>query len=363
MFSGVHLSYRVLYFSHMTGINGAVAESIGDASTVLLVGPADSCTDETACTELVTRHSPPHPNVVCVTLSKGPDDRLDVWHRYVGEELPDRAAIVDARGDDDGEGAVAVSSVPSIKLETLPMDAELLDLAVTIAAQIGEWTDTGDRTQLCLDSLNVLVTRYAVQDVVDLVRGLNTLCKGLGVSAHHHVDPDDCSESVLAMLRPLYDAVVERDGDGWTVSTADSAADPSFRRTIDGQAGRSSRGSDLPEVAPLPYSFDTVLELVGNPIRRVVLYELKGRSDDEIPFDELVDAVDERAKSIHARKPDSTDRLALQLLHSHLPKLEERNVIRFDRDAETISYRSNPALEAHLDCLETLELGPEPSRG
>jgi len=356
----------------MTGSNGAVAESLGDASTVLLVAPADSCTDETACTELVTRHSPPHPNVVCVTLNKGPDDRLDVWHRYVGEELPDRAAIVDARGDGDGGGdgddggAVAVASVPSIKLETLPGDADLLDLAVSIAAQIGTWSDTGDRTQLCLDSLNDLVNRYAVQDVVDLVRGLNTLCKGLGVSAHHHVDPGDCPESILAMLRPLYDAVVERDGDGWTVSTADSsldsAADPSFRRTIDGRAGRSSRGSDLRDVAPLPYSFDTVLELVDNPIRRVVLYELKHRSDDELPFDELVDAVDERSGSVHARKSDSTDRLALQLLHAHLPRLEERSVIRFDRDAWTVSYRTNPALDAHLDCLEALELGPDLSR-
>ncbi|GAA0205044.1 DUF7504 family protein [Halobaculum roseum] len=344
----------------MTEINGSVAESIGDASTVLLVAPADSCTDETACTELLTRHSPPHPNVVCVTLNKGPDDRLDVWHRYVGEELPDRAAIVDARAEGGGDGAVAVSSLPSIKLETLPEDADLLDLAVTIAAQVGAWSDTGDRTQLCLDSLNVLVGRYAAQDVVDLVRGLNTLCADLDVSGHHHVNPDDCPESMLAMLRPLYDAVVERDGDGWTVSTADSAAGPSFRRTVDGRSGGSSRGSDPPDVVPLSYSFDTVLELVNNPIRRIVLYELKRRSDDEVPFDELVDAVDKRTGSVQAGKPDSTDRLALQLGHTHLPKLQERNVVRFDRDTETISYRSNPALEAHLDCLETLELGPEP---
>ncbi|QZP36439.1 DUF7504 family protein [Halobaculum magnesiiphilum] len=351
----------------MTGINGSVAESIGDASTVLLVAPADSCTDETACTELLTRHSPPHPNVICVTLNKGPDDRLDVWHRYVGEELPDRAAILDARREGSGEGATAVSSVPSIKLETLPEDAELLDLTATIAAQVGAWSDTDHRTQLCLDSLNVLVDRYAAQDVVDLVRGLNTLCADLDVSAHHHVNPDDCPESMLAMLRPLYDAVVERDGDGWTVSTADSSADPSagpsFRRTVDGRSGGSSRDSDPQDIVPLPYSFDTVLELVNNPIRRIVLYELKCRSGDEISFDELVDAVGKRSGSVHAGKPDGTERLALQLRHTHLPKLQERNVVRFDRHTGTVSYRSNPALEAHLECLKTLELGRDPCRG
>lgn len=358
MFFCTHLSDRVLYPVHMTGSNGAVAESIGDASTVLLVAPADSCTDETACTELVTRHSPPHPNVICVTLNKGPDDRLGVWQQYVGDELPERAAIVDARADGGRAGAAAVASVPSIKLETLPEDADLLDLAVTIAAQIGAWTDTSEPTQLCLDSLNTLVSRYAAQDVVDFVRALNTLCDDFRVFAHHHVDPDGCPEWMLAMLRPLYDAVVEREGDGWTVSTAtESTVEPSFRRTVDGRSGRSSRESGPPDVAPLPYSFDTVLELVGDPIRRVVLYELKDRPEDEISFDELVNVVGSRIDASPSGTTDDAGRVALRLHHMHLPKLQETDVIRFDRGAGTISYRPNPALETHLECLERLERG------
>ncbi|WP_348606783.1 DUF7504 family protein [Halobaculum rarum] len=342
----------------MTGITDAVAESIGDASTLLLVAPSDSCADSTACTDLLTRGSPTYPNVICVTLNKGPDDRLGVWQQYVGDELPKRAAIVDARADGGRAGAAAVASVPSIKLETLPEDADLLDLAVTIAAQIGAWTDTSEPTQLCLDSLNTLVSRYAAQDVVDFVRALNTLCDDFRVFAHHHVDPDDCPESLLAMLRPLYDAVVEREGDGWTVSTAaESAVEPSFRRTVDSRSGRSSRESVPPDVAPLPYSFDTVLELVVDPIRRIVLYELKDRPEGEISFDELVDVVDSRIDASPSGNPGTTGKIALRLLHTHLPKLQETNVIRFDRDAETVSYRPNPALEAHLEYLERLDRG------
>lgn len=350
----------------MTGITDAVAESIAEASTVLLVAPPDSSTDSTACTDLLTRHSPPHPNVVCVTVNKGPDDRIDVWQQYVGEELPARAAIVDARPGDDSEAQSAITAAPSVKLETLAADGDLLDLAVTIAAQIGAWVDTGDPTQLCLDSLDTLLDRYTVQDVVDLARGLNTLCVDLGVFAHHHVDPTDCPDSMIAALRPLYDAVVERDGDGWTVSTAgDAEVEPSFRGTVGGRsspstdngAGRSFRGSDPADVTPLPQSFDTVLELFDNPFRRSVLYELRGRGGDDIPLAELIGAVRGRTNRLRSIDPDGIDRIAVRLRHAHLPKLEAANVIEYDRDAETVSYRANPALEAHIDYLETLELG------
>ncbi|MFC6795052.1 hypothetical protein ACFQFH_12895 [Halobaculum halobium] len=301
--------------------------------------------------------------MICVTLNKGPDDRLGGWQEHVGAELPARAAIIDARpvdtrGTGAGAGARAVSSAPSITLESIAADADLLDFAVKIGAQIGAWTDTDHRTQLCVDSLETLVDRYTAQDLVDLVRALNTLCTDLGVFAHHHVDPADCPESLLAMLRPLYDAVLERTSDGWTVSTAESATvEPSFRETVDSRPGRTSREADPPDAVSLPYSFDTVLDLVGNPVRRTLLYELRGRPDDEIPLDELVDVVLNRVSTAPSVTSDSTDRIDLQLVHTHLPKLQEANVIRYDPDTETVTYRSNPALEAHLDCMEMLELG------
>jgi hypothetical protein len=340
----------------MTGIDDGIVESIDGAATVLLVAPSHM--DSESCTDLLTRQTPARANVLCATLNAGPDDRLEVWQRYVGEELPRRTTILDGRGGDGGGDASAVSNVPSIKLEALAPDADLLDLAITVAAQIGAWTDSGSTSHLCFDSLSTLLDRYEAQEVVDLVRGLNTLCDDLGVFAHYHLDPKGCPESTVAMLRPLYDAVVEHDGGGWIVSEADDGeARPSFRGTVASTDESPPPDADRSEPVPLPYSFDTVLELVGDPIRRSLLYSLRDWSAGEIPLEELLEDVHARVEAEVARDPDTRERTELQLVHTHLPKLQAEGVIDFDPGTGTITYRSNRGLESHLDYLEPLERG------
>jgi hypothetical protein len=299
--------------------------------------------------------------MLSVTVDATPDERLSVWQREHDDgSLPGRAAIIDGgSGVRATSQAAASDAVPDVDVEVLSPDADLMEFGLPIATRLGEWAGTDDQTALRLHSLSAALESFATDDVISLVNGLNDRCDRLDVTAHHHVDPAT-DEATLAALRPLYDAVVERaPDDGWIVSTGTTeAAEPSFRSTTTPPGGISATDPDRPETVPIPYSFDTVLDLVSKPRRRALLYHLKDCGDDVIDVDDLVDRVHEREQAIPVREPAaSRDVLAASLVHTHLPKLDDVGLVEFDADDDVVHYHGNPAVESYLNYIETLELG------
>lgn len=344
----------------MTADEQSLGDHVGSASSVLVVAPSRDPPDDEACADLLTRGHVAETNVLSVTLEATPDERLSVWQREHGGSPPERAAILDGgSGTQAASQAVATDAVPDVDVEVLSPDADLMDLGLSIATRLGEWAGTEEQTALCLHSLSAAIESYGADDVISLVNGLNDRCDRLGVAAHHHVDAA-VDDETLAALRPLYDAVVEHaPDDGWIVTTGDAATtDPSFRSTTKPPGGVSPTDPDRPETVPIPYSFDTVLELVSAPRRRVLLYHLKDCEACAIDVDDLVDRVYEREQAVPVREPAaSRDVLEASLVHVHLPKLDSAGLVDFDADESVVHYHGNPAVESCLDYVETLELG------
>jgi hypothetical protein len=162
------------------------------------------------------------------------------------------------------------------------------------------------------------------------------------------------------MFRPLYDAVIDATAeDGWRVTSAGADADaPSFRRSTSPPGGAASTDPDRPETVPIPYSFDQTLGLISDPRRRTLLYRLKDLGSGTLSFDDLVDGVVRREKSIPARDPpESREAVRVSLAHAHLPKLADLGIVEYDSSDGTVRYHENPALESFVRYVETLELG------
>lgn len=328
-------------------------------SSVLLLAPSASDDDDDACTELLTREDPLTTNVLSVTTSESPTERIALWQREVGT-LPGRIVVADAGSVRQGTSDAERRTPASVTVDTLPADAEPLDIGMAVARWIGHWESTAEPTALCLHSLTALFDAFDRADVVSLITGINRLCGTLGVTGHHHIDPMTVDESLLSILRPLYDAVIEHQPEGgWIVTCADTDADPpSFRRSTPPPGGTAMFDPDGPETVPVPYSFDRMLDLISITRRRTLLYHLKDTAGEPIPMDDLVDAVFGRERSIPVREaPDSKDVVRTSLVHVHLPRLAEAGIVAYDTDGETVEYRDNPALESFLRYLETLELG------
>ncbi|WP_348610933.1 DUF7504 family protein [Halobaculum rarum] len=333
----------------------------GGNSSVLLLAPAHGSADDEACTDMLAGGDPSSANVVSVTLDATPDERLSVWRREVGDVRPNRATIVDAgNGARPGSQAVASDEFPEIGVDALPEHADLLDLSLSIACTLGELRGTDGQTTLCLHSLSTALRRFDRDRLIGFVNGLNTLCERLGVLAHHHIDPSEHDAETIATLRPLYGTVVEHASDGgWIVSADDrSSADPSFRETSPPPGGVARTDSARPETVPIPYSFDSVIELISDSRRRTLLYALRANRRDNYSVDRLIDLVDERERAIPRREPErSREELEVSLGHVHLPKLDELGVVDYDADAGIVRYHRNRALESCIRYVETLELG------
>lgn len=64
-------------------------------SSVLLFSPSHEPPVNSPCIDLLTRDPPEETNVLSATLSASPADRLSLWKREAGSELPKRARIID----------------------------------------------------------------------------------------------------------------------------------------------------------------------------------------------------------------------------------------------------------------------------
>lgn len=345
----------------MSDGSGAADRGSAGNTSVLLLAPTHGSSDDEACIDMLAGGDPSAANVVSVTLDATPDERLSVWQREAGDARPNRARIVDAgSGARPGSQAVASEGFPEIGIDALPEHADLLDVSLSIACTLGEWREADGRTALCLHSLSTALRRFDRDRLIGFVDGLNTLCERLDVPAHHHLDPDEHDAETIATLRPLYGRVVEHASDGgWIVSADDrSSADPTFRETSAPPGGAARTDPERPETVPMPYSFDSVIELISDARRRTVLYVLRTNRRDEYRLDRVIDLVDERERAIPRREPKrSREELEVSLGHVHLPKLDELGVLDYDADAGIVTYHRNRALESCIRYVETLELG------
>lgn len=266
--------------------------------------------------------------------------------------------IIDGRREITKSGLPTSESGP-VSVRGVPKHADLDDIGLAIASQLGEWNTTDESSVMCVHSVTTLLTTYDDGRVLSLITGLNELCKRLGVVAHHHVDPKEHDEEMLTTLRPLYDAVIEHSpDDGWIPMESERMTTaPTFRSTTPPPGGTASTDPNRPETVPMRHSFDAILELLSSPRRRTLLYNLKNQALSEIPLDRLVEEIYKIDRSLPGREESTREEIKIGLIHTHLPHLQEQGVVKYDSESQTIQYTENEGLESLLRYIETIELG------
>ena len=95
--------------------------------------------------------------------------------------------------------------------------------------------------------------------------------------------------------------------------------------------------------------FDTVLYILAHHRRRDTLRYLR-EADQPVSVGELLEHLTEQARSRNVDPPrDIRNRIATDMRHVHLPKLQGAAVI--DRDGDTLAYVGDSAFD---DVLETV---------
>ena len=194
----------------------AILEVIGDASNVLLAGPLLSQPDYDLCSRLTTSFPRDADNLLLVTMSEPPDERLSVLQGY-RDELPERTVVLNV-GDTTRSGAsetVSTGEDGTITIENVADPSDLMRIGITVSKRLSEWEEHGGTTAVCFHSLTALL-QYA-DDPNVAFRFVHTLLgrlKSTGARAHFHLDADAHDQHVLATYRPIFDEVLSFEEDG-----------------------------------------------------------------------------------------------------------------------------------------------------
>lgn len=99
------------------------------------------------------------------------------------------------------------------------------------------------------------------------------------------------------------------------------------------------------------HSLDTCLTLVSDRYRRQTLQRLRAEPDGTTTVDDLVNALHSSETITVGDRRTDRERIRVQLVHKHLPKLAGHGVVDFDQERETVRYRPDQGVEAVLDSL------------
>ena len=100
------------------------------------------------------------------------------------------------------------------------------------------------------------------------------------------------------------------------------------------------------------HTVSTVCKLLANTTRRVAVQFLIAEETDTAELDTLVEHVHEEVDDI-----TTPEQARIALIHKHLPKLADYDIIEYDKHGETVHYYESPRLEQYLTLAEETGAG------
>ncbi|WP_256301818.1 DUF7344 domain-containing protein [Haloarchaeobius salinus] len=99
------------------------------------------------------------------------------------------------------------------------------------------------------------------------------------------------------------------------------------------------------------HDLDRCLQLVSDQHRRRIIHHLRHGATETTTFDDLVEQISSQTPDSKNGPLQDREELAIQLQHTHLPKLANHGVVDFDHRNGTVRYRPDEQVETVLDSL------------
>jgi hypothetical protein len=176
------------------------SEELADAANVLVLASAE---------EALELPLPSADTVLLVTFSRPPDDLLGAVR---AEAAPSNVRVVAV-----GEGArsAAASAGDDAPVAAVEHPADLTEIGIRFGQVLDAWDGQG-RFLVVFHSVTVLLEHVSVERAFRFLHVLTGQLTQVGAVAHFYLDLDAHDDAAVATVRPLFDAVVRRDGEEWT---------------------------------------------------------------------------------------------------------------------------------------------------
>ena len=194
----------------------ALLELVADATNLLLVGPADHPVGETLCGRLLSSRSDGAVNVLVVTVTDTPGQRLSTLENYLEGDVVE-TTVIDVQNYNREVGYGQYNGPVDIRRVSSAQD--LRRIGIMISKILTEWDDAPQKPTMCFHSISDLLD--LTDDPQRVFRFLHVLrgrAQSAGMRAHFHFDPERHEEQVARTFTSLFDNAIKYDDDG-SVST------------------------------------------------------------------------------------------------------------------------------------------------
>jgi hypothetical protein len=110
------------------------------------------------------------------------------------------------------------------------------------------------------------------------------------------------------------------------------------------------------------HDLDRCLQLVADQHRRQIIHHLRHEAKGTTTLDDLVERISSRASDSKNGPQQDREEIAIQLQHTHLPKLADHGVVEFDLRTGAVRYHPDEQVETVIDslpgkvgCIESLD--------
>jgi hypothetical protein len=187
--------------------------AVDSPANVLLRAPALSEGGLSVCPRLGSDDATER-NLLFVSLSGNPDDRLDTWRRHGG--LPEKVAIITAdsarsAAATDGRPMLSKSDGTVISTTTVSEPGDLTGIGIKMNKALSAWTEDDEHTHVCFDSLTTLLQYVDTKRAFQYLHVTTKRIESAEATAHYHIDPNAHDEQTLATIESLFSDVFEYD--------------------------------------------------------------------------------------------------------------------------------------------------------
>lgn len=195
---------------------------VESSSNVLVLAPTMNPLEDELCVDLLTVEAPGNERVIWVTFTHTADERLDRWLAYIGDVPPAEAGIVAVddrrRSGSDAPVSSAALGGRSIDVRTISSPSDLTHVGISVVGFLDSWAGSAERVVACVHSLTTLLQYADLKKAYRFLHVLTGRMNEAGALAHYHMDPTAHDDRTLAILKSLFDAVIEVGTDGTTVT-------------------------------------------------------------------------------------------------------------------------------------------------
>lgn len=293
-----------------------------------------------------------------MTFDQTPAERLHFWRTDVDEELPANATILTMNDVGEPRNGTDESLRSAVDIRPIADSSDTMTLGLEMIQCLSKWAANGNQSVGCVYTLSDLLRRSGREPTIELLTRVFERSTQLDARVHYHLDPDEHDDATLQLLKPLFDAVVDVSGEGTprverfdsvelrdlgatSKSDAQTAASDQERTRSDareairsdtrGTTQSGTQRTNRSNAQESTFDTDHILTLLADLRRRQLLYQLERQEPGAaIGFDELVKRITDVEDGRRTDRQDLRRRIAIDLRHQHLPKLEEAGVLQYD---------------------------------